>query len=178
MDYLGKGEVLTNTDLDRFVNNIWAKKAFCVHRKSLRSLSWAHEKLDQKQKCCVYNFVQCKKKMSGWIFEKWVGASCFHTLFTQLCLNSFVKWFLHNRSPLNIYFFKMFSFIRIRQISTDRKWSGREIGGGDRERSSSRDLNLVVQRRCMSACCPQGYWCRQQWRFLFQSVQFLKTLSS
>jgi len=23
MDYLGKGEVLTNTDLDRFVNNIW-----------------------------------------------------------------------------------------------------------------------------------------------------------
>ncbi len=25
MDYLGKGEVLTNTDLDRFVNNIWGK---------------------------------------------------------------------------------------------------------------------------------------------------------
>ncbi len=25
MDYLGKGEVLTNTDLDRFVNNIWDK---------------------------------------------------------------------------------------------------------------------------------------------------------
>ncbi len=25
MDYLGKGEVLTNTDLDRFVNHIWAK---------------------------------------------------------------------------------------------------------------------------------------------------------
>ncbi len=24
-DYLGKGEVLTNTDLDRFVNNIWEK---------------------------------------------------------------------------------------------------------------------------------------------------------
>ncbi len=23
MDYLHKGEVLTNTDLDRFVNNIW-----------------------------------------------------------------------------------------------------------------------------------------------------------
>ncbi len=23
MDYLGKGEVLTNTDLDRFVNKIW-----------------------------------------------------------------------------------------------------------------------------------------------------------
>ncbi len=25
MVYLGKGEVLTNTDLDRFVNNIWVK---------------------------------------------------------------------------------------------------------------------------------------------------------
>ncbi len=25
MDYLGKGEVLTNTYLDRFVNNIWEK---------------------------------------------------------------------------------------------------------------------------------------------------------
>ncbi len=25
MDYLGKGEVLTNTDLDRFVNTIWEK---------------------------------------------------------------------------------------------------------------------------------------------------------
>ncbi len=26
---------------------------------SLRSLSSAHEKWGQKQKCCVYNFVQC-----------------------------------------------------------------------------------------------------------------------
>ncbi len=34
MDYLCK-EVLTNTDLDRFVNNIWEKYAFCVHRKVL-----------------------------------------------------------------------------------------------------------------------------------------------
>ncbi len=30
MDYLGKGEVLTNTDLDRFVKNFWEKWAFCV----------------------------------------------------------------------------------------------------------------------------------------------------
>ncbi len=58
MDYIGKGEVLTNTDLDRFVNNIREKRAFCVHRKSLRSLISAHEKWVQKQKCCVYNFVQ------------------------------------------------------------------------------------------------------------------------
>ncbi len=37
LDYLGKGEVLTNTDLDRFVNNISDKffEDFCVHRKSL-----------------------------------------------------------------------------------------------------------------------------------------------
>ncbi len=59
MDYLGKGEVLTNTDLDRFVNNIWQKYALCVHIKSLRSLSSAHDKWRQKQKCCIYNFVQC-----------------------------------------------------------------------------------------------------------------------
>ncbi len=32
MDYLGNGEVLTNTDLDRFVNNIWEKLAFYVHK--------------------------------------------------------------------------------------------------------------------------------------------------
>ncbi len=58
MDYLGKGEVLTNTDLDRFVNNIWEKLALCVHGKSLRSLTSAHEKWGQKQKCCVYHFGQ------------------------------------------------------------------------------------------------------------------------
>uniref|UniRef100_A0A672KZK5 Unconventional myosin-Ig-like n=1 Tax=Sinocyclocheilus grahami TaxID=75366 RepID=A0A672KZK5_SINGR len=51
MDDLGKGAVLTNTDLDRLMT-------FCVLRKSPRSLSSAHEKWGQKQKCCVYNFVQ------------------------------------------------------------------------------------------------------------------------
>ena len=59
MDYLGKGEVLTNTDLDRFVNNIWEKWIFWVYRKSFRSLSSALKKWEQKQKCCVYIFVQC-----------------------------------------------------------------------------------------------------------------------
>ncbi len=58
MDYLSKGEVLTNSDLDRFVNNIWEKWAFCVHR----TLSLAHEKWGQKQKCCISNFIQCKSK--------------------------------------------------------------------------------------------------------------------
>ena len=59
MDYLGKGEVLTITDLDRFVNNIWEKCLFCVYRKCFRSLSSSHEKWEQKQKCCIYIFVQC-----------------------------------------------------------------------------------------------------------------------
>ncbi len=27
MDYLGKGEILINTDLDKFMNIIWEKKA-------------------------------------------------------------------------------------------------------------------------------------------------------
>ncbi len=31
MDYLGKGEVLSNTDLGRFVNNIWKKKAVYMY---------------------------------------------------------------------------------------------------------------------------------------------------
>ena len=46
MDYLGKGEVLTNTDLDRFVNNInkLIISGSFVHRKCFRSLSSAHEK--------------------------------------------------------------------------------------------------------------------------------------
>ena len=59
MDYLGKGEVLTITDLGRFVNNIWEKCLFCVYRKCFRSLSSSHEKWEQKQKCCIYIFVQC-----------------------------------------------------------------------------------------------------------------------
>ena len=59
MDYLGKGEVLTNPDLERFVNNIWEKWFFCVYRKCFRSLSSAHEKWEKKQKSCIYIFVQC-----------------------------------------------------------------------------------------------------------------------
>ncbi len=58
MDYLSKGEALTNTDLERFVNDI-LREIFCVHRKSLSTLSSAHEKWGQKQKCCIYNFGQC-----------------------------------------------------------------------------------------------------------------------
>ena len=56
MDYLCRGEVLTDADLDRSVNNIWDKWIFCVYRKSFRSFSSAHEKWEQKQKCWVYIF--------------------------------------------------------------------------------------------------------------------------
>ncbi len=35
MDYLSKGEVLTNTDLDRFVNNIWENRPFVYIEKVL-----------------------------------------------------------------------------------------------------------------------------------------------
>lgn len=58
MDYLGKEDVLTNPDLDRFVKNIWKKYVFCVYRKCFRPLSSAHEKWSKKQKCCIYIFVQ------------------------------------------------------------------------------------------------------------------------
>ena len=58
MDYLGKGEALTDTDLDRLVNNIWEEWIICVYRKSFRSLSSARETLEQKQKGCIYISVQ------------------------------------------------------------------------------------------------------------------------
>ncbi len=56
MDYLGKGEVLTNTDLDRFVNNIWEKYAFCVHRKVLNL--WV-QLMNIKNKSDAFIIVQC-----------------------------------------------------------------------------------------------------------------------
>ncbi len=58
MDYLGKGEVHTNTDLNTFVNKIWEKYTYCVHRKSLRFF-YFNWKWERKQNCCVYAFVQC-----------------------------------------------------------------------------------------------------------------------
>lgn len=48
MDYYRYVIVLTNTDLDRIVNNIWEKWVLCVHRKSL--------KVQLIKKCCVYIF--------------------------------------------------------------------------------------------------------------------------
>ncbi len=89
MDYLGKGEVLTNTDLDRFVNNIWEKQAFCLHRKSLRSLSSAHEKWGQKQKCCIYIFDQCVYTGAGHIIR--ISSKSWF-----ISLIPFKKWNLYN----------------------------------------------------------------------------------
>ncbi len=43
--------VLTNTDLNTFVNNIWEKYIYCVRRKRFF--------IQRKQKCCVYILVQC-----------------------------------------------------------------------------------------------------------------------
>ncbi len=54
MDYLCKGEVLTNTDLDRFENNIIKIGLFVYIEK----VSSTHKKWGQKQKCCIYNFGQ------------------------------------------------------------------------------------------------------------------------
>ncbi len=59
MDYLGEGEVLTNTDLNKFVNKIWEKYNYCIRRNSLKFLIWTSEKWERKQTCCVYIFVQC-----------------------------------------------------------------------------------------------------------------------
>ena len=60
MDYLSKAEVLTITHLDRFVNNFWEKWYNCVSGMNFRSLSPSYEKWEQKQKCCVYIFVECR----------------------------------------------------------------------------------------------------------------------
>ena len=59
MDYLGKGEVLTITDLDRFVNNI-ERNAYFVYIENVLGLSSSHEKMGEKTKvlhlyfCSVY----------------------------------------------------------------------------------------------------------------------------
>ncbi len=47
---------ITNTDLDRFVNNIWEKWVFCSHGKSLRSLRSAHEKWGEKSVAFIILF--------------------------------------------------------------------------------------------------------------------------
>ncbi len=47
----------TNTDLDRFVNKFDRNGLLCTEK--VLDLWIPHEKWGQKQKCCVYNFVQC-----------------------------------------------------------------------------------------------------------------------
>ncbi len=49
--------------ITQIYTNLWTiferNRPFVYIKKILRSLSSAHEKWGQKQKCCVYNFVQC-----------------------------------------------------------------------------------------------------------------------
>ncbi len=93
MDYLGKGEVLTNTDLDRFVNNIWEKWAFCVYRKSLRSLSSAHEKWGQKQKFIILFsvYILSSQRSFSIIVQMSAFSSCFMCLCCQIFTNFYSK---------------------------------------------------------------------------------------
>ncbi len=49
MDYLGKGEVLTNTDLDRFVNNTWENRPF-VYIEKVLDLEFSSWKMGAKKK--------------------------------------------------------------------------------------------------------------------------------
>ncbi len=59
MDYLGKGEVLTNTDLNKFVKKIWEKYTYCVRRKSLRFFYFNSWKMGARTKVLHLYFVQC-----------------------------------------------------------------------------------------------------------------------
>ena len=59
MDYLGKGEMLTNREVNTFVHNILEKEAFCAYGTFLGSFISAHETWDQHFTCCIYIFVQC-----------------------------------------------------------------------------------------------------------------------
>ena len=43
MDYLGKGEMLTNRDVNNFVHKIWEKYVFWVYGTFLGSFILAHE---------------------------------------------------------------------------------------------------------------------------------------
>lgn len=52
--------LLTNR-LDRLENNVGKKQAFCAWRKTLRSLSSAHDKWEQKAKCLKFLFSEDMK---------------------------------------------------------------------------------------------------------------------
>jgi hypothetical protein len=43
MDYLGKGEMLTNRNVNTFLHNIGEKYVFCAYGKSLGYFISAHE---------------------------------------------------------------------------------------------------------------------------------------
>ncbi len=59
MDYLGKGEVLTNTDLDRFVNNIWERKRPFVYTEKVLDLWVQLMKNGGKNKSVAFIILFC-----------------------------------------------------------------------------------------------------------------------
>ncbi len=92
--------------------------------------------------------------------------------FLKIVCFFFYKWNQH-LSYLDL-FLGIFAFIMTGQIIIQevpvpeipaRKWSGRERGGRIRTWLILKlgfELGTpVAQQRCMSACCPQGYRCRQ-----------------
>jgi hypothetical protein len=57
MDYLGKGEMLTNRDINKIVHNIFGKLAFYDYGTFLGYFTSAHETLD-KHFASTLSFVQ------------------------------------------------------------------------------------------------------------------------
>ena len=72
MIYLSKGEMLTNRDVNKFVQNILEKQAFCVCWTFLGSFISAHETWDQHFTCCDYIFVQHMFKKPIHFLSIWV----------------------------------------------------------------------------------------------------------
>jgi hypothetical protein len=63
MDYLGKGEMLTSKDVNKFAK--YLRDILCVNGTFQGSLISAHVTMDQHFTCCVYIFVQCTIKGSA-----------------------------------------------------------------------------------------------------------------
>ncbi len=91
MDYLGKGEMLTNTDLKKFANKIWEKYIYCLGRKSLFFLT--HEKL-MKAKTKVLRLYCCS-----------VYFRCAHviSLIVQVISESDVHFFIKAWNLVHLY---------------------------------------------------------------------------
>lgn len=104
MDFINKGEVLTITDLDWFVNNIWEKWWYCVCNKSFRSLRSSHKKWEQKQKCCDYINVECMWRHSKRVKGCRLMCNCDgQTGHTRAVTHSLHTLFFVQVSPLKLF---------------------------------------------------------------------------